>query len=738
MKTCTLAIATLLLGAVAAAPLGAQSVTVEDVSESTAGGSTATFESPGIGRQVIKRLQFRLSGLRGSSPVLRQIAILGSNEFAFDLDNLDLPLSVSNNRTFELVVSYSPSGPNIANGVLRLTVETDDGVSRQDTVLTVNLVGRVPAFGLSRVLQNGSRQQVPNGGGVPFGRKPLGVDSEVTMVLRNAGSLAGTITRAVVTGQSFRLARTAQFPIRLLPGEEQAFPVVFRPGARSVYSGRLSLESAGPDYDVELSGTGGDLLSFRTRSVRGDGTRVESGQTQSGTEIAFGAAATAVEIVGRNNNQTTELIESLSVTGPFRATTSPALPATLRPGEELVVNVEPSSPRQGAASGSVALDDAVFTLSLDIPALPFVRFSRAGGVLGGAQTAELGLTLAAAYPHDIAGSLNLEFESSEFGGGPDVVWANGGRQTSFTIAAGQTVASFAGGAASAELRTGATAGNLTVAARFVAEPWGVDVTPLAAPELSFEVTAPAIPDISFTQSGGTVDAAEQVSVGLILAAPYRDDLVGVLALRFETRAVVSDPAIQWASGGREARFEIPAGETQAAFMGGDATANAFQTGTVAGEIVIVPQLFVVPDSAPGQASAQAPGAVNVTPDSAPELRYTVMEGAPVLRRIALGSSNQGRLAVQVTGFATNRSVSGLTVRLQGEQGAFLRTPDLEADVSHAFTTYYGGNQSSSFGSQFTATVEFIADEGSFDSLDSLTVSTSNSFGTSNAVTLDLE
>jgi hypothetical protein len=340
---------------------------------------------------------------------------------------------------------------------------------------------------------------------------------------------------------------------------------------------------------------------------------------QSGDTIVFGAKDASVAIVATNIRQSVQRIDGIRLTGDFRLVESPSFPHNVGPGESFSVRIAPIVEAPGELSGELLIGDAYFPVRADVPTLPGVRFSEAGGV---------------------------------------------------------------------------------------------------------------------------VDSAAQIPLEVSLEGPYPTDIVGVLLLGFETRAFTNDPAIQWATGGRQAVFEIPAGETQPIFAGNVST-NTFQTGTVAGAITVTAQFFVDTRSGSsgatggqGDASGQS-GGVEITPDTAPELRFEVMEAAPVLQRVALGTTAQGRFSVQITGYATSRTVDSLSFSFSGVSGSNLTTPNLEADVGTSFSTYYGGSQSAAFGSQFTATVEFTLDEGVFEDLSSLSVGAANGLGASNSVSLQL-
>lgn len=974
MNTFSKAIAILFLAAAATLPAAAQlSVTVEDVSVPEAARQTVTFDSVAVGQRATKRLHLQFDAGGSRTVVLDRIQVVGTNQFSVELDDT-LPVTLRNQFRYAILVHYEPSGPGPAYGQLQVTTEREDDATGVVTKLSsVNLVGRVPDFSIRYSLPGGPPIPVPTGGIIDFGRKPTNAATEATLVVANVGSVAGTVQSVRLTGGAFRLVSPPSIPFRLAAGQEQVLQLAFTPTGTRAYSGQMTLDWGGTPRQVDISGIGGDLLSYSVVTYARGSASGAPRNIQSGTPIVFGQNATAIELIGRNGYANAQAVEAARVTGPFTFTARPSLPATLGPREEFVVQISPMATARGSDTGTLTIGDAIFPLSLDVPAMSSVRYSRQGGVVSQAQDISLGLNLAAPYPVDISGTLSLDFRGAMQGAG-GVAWSTGGRVAEFTIPAGQLAATFPGGANALSFQSGAVAGEISVRARFAADPWGIDITPISVPELRFTVDADTLPSVQFSREGGTVGAGESVALGLSLAAPYGADLVGALVLvpsgndpsvawstggreamfriaagtreatfaggvtsmsfnaggsagevavrarfstdnprvditpatppelrftvdlaplpevrfsraggavragqelslglslaapygselsgtlqlsspvgagvawvaggtqmqftipaggtaavfsgeaseatfrtgrvagwaavraqfateparvdvtpasapevrftveldalpevmfseaggtvsgggqiqlgltlaepyptdiagflelRFETRAFTTDPAIQWASGGRLAAFGIPAGSTAAAYLD-LGTTNAFQTGTVAGDIVVTAQLFSVPDVLAITSLAQAQTvAADITPSTAPQARFRVMEAAPVLSRVDLGTTGQGRFNLQITGFATTRSIESMSFAFGGTAGSLLRTPELEADVTQAFDTFYGSNQSASFGSQFTATVQFSLDEGVFEDVSRVTVTATNSDGTSNPVTLDL-
>ena len=606
MNTFSKATAILLLAAVATLPVAAQlSVTVEDVSVPEAARQTVTFDSVAIGQRATKRLYLRFDAGGSRTVVLDRIQIVGTNQFSVETDDT-LPVTLRNEFRYAILVHYEPSTPGPAYGQLQVTTEREDDDTGVVTKLSsVNLVGRVPDFSLRYSLPGGPPIAVPTGGIIDFGRKSTNIATEATVVVTNVGSVAGTVQSIRLTGGAFRFVSPPSIPFRLAAGQEQILQLAFTPTATRGFSGQMTLDWGGTPRVVDVTGIGGDLLSYRLVTYARGSASGAPRDIKSGTSIVFGQNAHVIELIGRNAYANAQSVEAARITGPFTFAVRPSLPATLGPREEFVVQLSPARTARGSDTGTLTIGDAIFPLSLDVPAMPPVRYSRQGGAVSAVQDIPLGLSLATSYPVDIAGTLTLDFRGSAQGAAA-VAWATGGRTAQFTIPAGQRAAVFPGGSTSLPFQSGVTAGEISVQARFTADPWGIDITPINVPELRFSVDIDPLPTMQFSREGGTVGAGESVSLGLSLAAPYGSDLVGALVLGVSG----NDPSVAWATGGREATFRIAAGAREATFAGGSA-AMSFNAGGSAGEIMVRARL-----------STENPR-VDVTPATAPELRFTV-------------------------------------------------------------------------------------------------------------------
>lgn len=97
------------------------------------------------------------------------------------------------------------------------------------------------------------------------------------------------------------------------------------------------------------------------------------------------------------------------------------------------------------------------------------------------------------------------------------------------------------------------------------------------------VTAP-LPAMSLSPST-ILTAGQQSSVNLTISAPFPREFGGTLTMSFTSNAAipVDDPAIQFATGGRQVSYTFPANSTVARFTGVTSSGPiGFQAGTVAG------------------------------------------------------------------------------------------------------------------------------------------------------------
>jgi len=174
----------------------------------------------------------------------------------------------------------------------------------------------------------------------------------------------------------------------------------------------------------------------------------------------------------------------------------------------------------------------------------------------------------------------------------------------------------------------------------------------------------------------TLSGGQQVKVSVRLESPSQSSGGGELSMEF-TASVPgkgNDPAVLFpATGKRSVEFTVSKGQDQALF--GSKTETEFQTGTTAGAIVFTARL--------GLHSTQATVVIPPAPVAVDSVR--VVRAAE-------------SLDVQVTGFDTSRSASGLSFTFYDRDGREVAPGAIHADATAAFRQYF---EATDFGSIFT-------------------------------------
>jgi len=230
------------------------------------------------------------------------------------------------------------------------------------------------------------------------------------------------------------------------------------------------------------------------------------------------------------------------------------------------------------------------------------------------------------------------------------------------------------------------------------------------------VTLPALPALTIAGPPDTVAPLQQPAIDISLAAPYPVDLTGVVTLSFIPGGAnpVDDPGVQFSTGGRSARFTIPANTAHATFPN---SPFALQTGSVAGTI----QLEVDSLQAGGATLSVAPGSRQVQ----------VAPAAPIVQNLSVVHTSGG-FNLQFTAVSNTRDLTQAVVLFHAATGSALSTPQVTVPLNSVAQNWFQGTPSAAFGGQFGLMLPFTV-EGAV-SLDSVSVILSNSVGDSQAAT----
>jgi hypothetical protein len=217
---------------------------------------------------------------------------------------------------------------------------------------------------------------------------------------------------------------------------------------------------------------------------------------------------------------------------------------------------------------------------------------------------------------------------------------------------------------------------------------------------------------------------QQPSIRLTLASGYALPVRGTLTLGFVSEVFASNPAVQFASGGRTISFTIPANSTRAVFDNGS-TEVKIQTGTVAGTIQVTPA-FITQTGAP------------LTPGPGEPLSITVNRSAPKLLSVDIASRTTNAVALYVTGYATTRALRQVTVQLTARGDQKFTSTTLTVNVESAALGWFQSSQSEPFGGLFSLSIPLTFQRGDENEdlvgrVQSFSVTAANEVGTSNPV-----
>lgn len=441
-------------------------------------GGTVTFPATAI--DATSQTVFTLLN-RGSGPgVIGPVALSGE---AFQLVGAPLlNTMVEAGKEVRFSISFTPRQLETSRGQLSVTV------AGRPVMFNLAGSGAAAVFVYETVREGAASLIAPNQV-VLVPEAVVGDKSVITVRVRNAGNADGTITAITVQGTGFTLSDVPFLPLTLAPDASAAFTINFAPSQPGWSSGRLKI---GADtFDVRGAGLGPQLafaytVGEATTSVQNNGSvifaPVQVGRT------------TSVRFFLLNNGTAPATVNNISITGTTTAFTLselPALPLSLSPGATTMFTITLAPTLTGAVTATLKVDTQSFTLSGSAAApdpLPAYRFEAPATTVQPMQQPQIGLTLAAAYPLALTGTLTLNFFSNAEvpSADPSVQFATGGRTMNFIIPAGQTKAVFSPTATQVPIQTGTVAGTITITPSFATES-GINLTPTNPPSLSLTI-----------------------------------------------------------------------------------------------------------------------------------------------------------------------------------------------------------------------------------------------------------
>jgi hypothetical protein len=280
----------------------------------------------------------------GSAPVtIKSIAVAGGSFFG---PPLALPQVLQPNQQMALKVKFSPSAEGDATG--SITVSSNS---------TTNAAAKVPMHG--KGIPAPAPSLSASATSLSFGQVAVGSNATKSVTVTSTGTAPATITSGSVTGAGYAATYAGvpiaklSAPLLLQPGQRVTFDVVFDPSKVGASNGQLSLSTdTGSAVNVSLSGKGitssSPALTLSDPSLNFGDVEMGSKAVQQLTLTSSGTAPVTISLaaIAGQNFKLTSATYPAGITG---------WPATLNPGQQVVLSITFNPDAAASFSGNLAL-----------------------------------------------------------------------------------------------------------------------------------------------------------------------------------------------------------------------------------------------------------------------------------------------------------------------------------------------------------------------------------------------
>ena len=280
----------------------------------------------------------------GSAAVtINSIAVAGGS---FSGPPMTLPQVLQPNQQMALKVKFSPAAEGDATG--SITVSSNS---------TTNASAKIPMHG--KGIATTAPSLSASATSLSFGQVAVGSESAKSLTVTSTGTAPATISGGSVTGAGYTATYAGvpisnlSAPLTLQPGQRVTFDVVFDPSKAGASNGQLSLATdTGSPVNVSLSGKGTNntspALTLSDSSLNFGDVQMGSAAVEQLTLTSSGTAPVTISsaaIAGQN-------FQITSVQYPSGTT---GWPATLNPGQQVVLSITFSPDAAASFNGNLAL-----------------------------------------------------------------------------------------------------------------------------------------------------------------------------------------------------------------------------------------------------------------------------------------------------------------------------------------------------------------------------------------------
>jgi len=683
-------------------------------------GGTLAMQADSLSSVVSSTITLSYTG-SNTSFAINSIDLTGASDFTIGSlpDFSQGSLTYRSSQTVSFALRFQPRTSTKAAG--RVAVSYTSGSSTG--TLSLNLAGTAPEFAFSYIPDGGNPIPIATGGTMKVALTAINATSNNVVVVTNKGSAPGVISGISLTGTAFSLVGIPLPNVSVDANKELRFTVAFTPKQLAPSTGgiKIVLADRAVSFDLVGEGSGPD---WRYEIVQdGVGSAIVAGQAISLPDAVVGDKSTVTVRVTNSGNAEGQ-ITTVNVAGAgFALTDAPFTPLTLPVGGTATATVTFAPTQAGRVSGRLRIGNDTFEISGNgLGSVLTFAYTIGSASITVANNGQVAFT-----PVAVGGSSTVRF----------VVNNTGTASTSIgSISVVQTGTTFGLSQVPSLPITIQPNGSFAFQVSFTPTVMGASTATLKLDTQIFTLNgtanAPAaLPDYKFEGPSAAQDPMSQPAVSLSLSQAYPLALSGTLTMNFYSEVGVSDPSVQFATGGRTVTFTIPANSTRAVFPN-NASQIKVQTGSVAGSITLTPS-FQTTD-----------GKIDLTPTNPTSFSLSVAQSAPRLLGVSITSKSTSGFTLLVTGLATGRSVTQMDFTFTPTTGETVATTKVTLPVESSFLAWYTSTASQAYGSLFTASVPFTMQgdvknvTNVVDTIQSVSVTLTNRLGTSAAQSVSLK
>jgi hypothetical protein len=291
--------------------------------------STLSFGNTPLNTTSTKTLTLTSSG---TAPLtVNSVAVAGGG---FSMSGVTFPLTLKPGQSVTLQVSFNPTLAGAASGTITISCNSSGGPA---SAITLSGTGASPPAALLTI----------SASALAFGDVAVNTTSSKTLTLTSSGGAPLAIKSVGVVGTGYAISG-ATFPATLHPGQSVTLQVGFNPTATGDDSGTITIfsnSSTGATSAITLSGTGKAAPTSQL--------------ILSASTLAFGNVTvntTSTKALTLTSSGTAPLkVNSVTLAGAGFAISGATFPATLNPGQSVMLQVSFDPTATADDSGTITI-----------------------------------------------------------------------------------------------------------------------------------------------------------------------------------------------------------------------------------------------------------------------------------------------------------------------------------------------------------------------------------------------